>query len=211
MPSILKTRAETTVSDTTIKAIDFLLRDWDDDDWARWGVLLEWSFTYALGDLEDTAARAGTASGLSRDWFDAWLLRQPLVKALEDLGVASDGCERAVAAMRMVLSASEWMAGEGEPESLAQADDLATMLRRALSHRDVQAFLGMNRYEGVLWFQPRGFPGVAVVVTVHCRATGACGGHAPRQCAVSDLRVGEAAADCGGNGRLSGRTAARGN
>ncbi len=157
MPSILKTRAETTVSDTTIKAIDFLLRDWDDDDWARWGVLLEWSFTYALGDLEDTAARAGTASGLSRDWFDAWLLRQPLVKALEDLGVASDGCERAVAAMRMVLSASEWIVGEGEPESLAKADDLATMLRRALSHRDVQAFLGMNRYEGVLWFNREAF------------------------------------------------------
>ncbi len=31
------------------------------------------------------------------------------------------------------------------------------MLRRALRHRDVQAFLGVNRYNDVLWFNRESF------------------------------------------------------
>ncbi len=164
LPDTLGCRAEMATSETVVEAVRFLLRNWAAEDWARWGALFGWLFVHALGRLEDHAAVAGavagadasTVAGVSREWFDVWLLRKPVHKALEELGVAPEVCERAVAATRMLLSSPEWLAGEGAATPAA-ADDLATMLRRALSHRDVQAFLGVNRYEGVLWFNREAF------------------------------------------------------
>ena len=153
--TLLKGSIETASSEVYVDAISALLHGWDDDNWALWGALFGWVFTHALGGLADAEPEPGAVAEISRDWFDAWLLRRPVDRALEELGVAGDGRERAVAAIRMVLSSPDWLFGQGSEAGVD--NDLPSMLRRALAHRDVRAFLGVNRYEGVLWFNREDF------------------------------------------------------
>lgn len=152
LPDVLKRSAATATSETYAEAVRALLREWRPDDWEVWGALFGWVFTHALGGLVNAEA----AAEISRDWFDAWLLRKPVAQALEGLGVADDARERTVATVRLLLTAPDWMFGDAAA-SHGLGDDLPTMLRRALAHRDVHAYLGVNRYEGVLWYNREAF------------------------------------------------------
>ena len=152
LPDVLKRSAAMATSETYAEAVRVLLREWQPDDWEVWGALFGWLFTHALGGLVDSEA----AAEISRDWFDAWLLREPVVEALEGLGVGAYARERAVAAERLLLSAPDWMFGD-DLAAFEAEDLLPSMLRRALAHRDVQAYLGVNRYQGVLWYNREAF------------------------------------------------------
>ena len=139
-------------------AVEFLLAGWSPDDvsqtaWELWGALFGWVFTYALGGLVD----AEHISAFSRDWFDEWLLRKLVTEALVDLGVPEDVCRRVTATIRLLLAAPDWMPVGEEVRHSATHQQPAAVLRRALRHRDVQAYLGLNHYEDVLWFNREAF------------------------------------------------------
>ncbi|MBN1246491.1 MAG: alpha-amylase, partial [Anaerolineae bacterium] len=129
-------------------AVAYVLADWDVADYAMWGGLLGWLFTHKLGGVVDP----DHASEVSRDWLDAWLLRQPLVEALAELDVAAEARQRVLDTVRMLLTSPGWLAWAfDEPGDATRVP--YRLLRRAIGHPEVQTYLGANRYEGVLWYR----------------------------------------------------------
>jgi glycosidase len=125
------------------KAAVEMLRSHLDDDAATWGTLLAWVFTHALGKVvseEDFAAQ-------SRSWMDEWLLGKLVAGALQDLGLDEGAAWWAVGTVKILINHQGWC----ELEALAN-DRASQILISWLKDSEVQHFLRVNRYGGVLWF-----------------------------------------------------------
>jgi glycosidase len=117
-------------------------------DPAAWGVLLGWLFTHALGRVvgeEDYES-------VSRSWIDEWLLGKILAFALEGLGLDEVGAWQGVALAKLLTSHRRWC-GPQAPEKRRAYQ----ALRSWLSDDEVQSFIGVNRYQSVLWFRKESF------------------------------------------------------
>jgi glycosidase len=118
------------------------------EDRDLWGTLFGWLFTHALGrtvDGPDYAQR-------SRSWIDEWLLGKILARALCDFGLDEDTAWRAVALVKLLVSYQRWF--DVESTEMERAYRVLTTLLR---DREVQQFLQVNRYQGVLWFNKESF------------------------------------------------------
>ena len=109
---------------------------------------MSWVFTHALGKIvaeTDFAAQ-------SRSWLDEWLLGKLVAGALQDLGLDEGGAWWAVGTVKMLISHQGWCDTDAPPEDAAYQ-----VLRAWLSDSEVQQFLQVNRYRGVLWFNHEAF------------------------------------------------------
>ncbi len=123
----------------------YLLAPLQSDDPAMWGVLLSWLFVLPLGELVDEA------QGAEIEWLDEWLLGKRIAEALQELGLAEAEAWRTVTVVKMLLKVRSWV---------PSADDetpLYTLLQRAFQTPEVRAYLGVNRYKDVLWFNKESF------------------------------------------------------
>jgi hypothetical protein len=119
-----------------------------DGDPAAWGTLFGWIFTHALGKViseEDYAAQ-------SRTWMDEWLLGKIVAGALQDLGLDEATAWWAVGTDKILINHQDWFELEAPPEDRAY-QALVSWLRDS----EVQQFLQVNRYGGVLWFNREAF------------------------------------------------------
>ncbi len=122
---------------------DYLLSRLDARHPAVWGALLAWIFVHPLGKIVDEEAYRE----ISRTWIDEWLLGKVTSLALQQLGVDEAGAWRAVSAIKLLLS---------EEESFAEGEAVA-FLRGLLRDEVAQGYLGVNRYQGVLWYNKESF------------------------------------------------------
>lgn len=129
---------------------DFLMADWEPEDWTMWGSLLGWLFIHDLGRLVDVE----NAAEVGRSWFDEWLLYKPVSEAMEGLHVSADARQRVLTTIRMLLTYPDWAPQQDE---LTPKLDAVAILRRALSYPEVRAYLGVNRYDDVLWYHAESF------------------------------------------------------
>ena len=110
--------------------------------------LIGWACVHALGKV----IGGEEASGRSRSWIDEWLLGRILARTLQDIGMEEGAAWRAVELVRILTSHQDWFEVR-EPE-----DERAYhILRSWLEDSDVQRFLQINRYQGVLWFNHESF------------------------------------------------------
>jgi glycosidase len=126
--------------------------------------LIGWASIHSLGRVMG----AEGASGRSRSWIDEWLLGRILDSALQDMGMDEGAAWRAVELVRILTSHQDWFEIQGLEEERAYLT-----LRSWLEDSDVQQFLQINRYQGVLWFNHESFEdllramlSVAVVDTI---------------------------------------------
>lgn len=115
---------------------------------AVWGTLLGWAFTHALGQVVDESSYEER----SRAWIDEWLLGKVLADTLQQLGLDVPEAERAVAAIACMTSFSHWANTRGTGQARAHQ-----ALSAWLQNRDVQQFIGVNRFADVLWFNKESF------------------------------------------------------
>jgi hypothetical protein len=113
------------------------------DDPAAWPTLLGWLFTHALGKVVDEA----DFEQISRSWLDEWLLGKIIAGALRDGGLDDGAAWRAVTTIKILTSHQHWF------EEKATYQVLDSWLRDG----QVQRFLQVNRYRGVLWFNKEAF------------------------------------------------------
>jgi hypothetical protein len=125
-------------------AMDYVLKDWKAAAPLTWGVLFGWLFTHALGKVVDVEA----PDEISRSWIDEWLLGKLIAAALEEWGLEVDAARRAAALIKLLIGYQRWFEDMDNPH-----DVLYAMLRE----REVQAYLGINRYQDVLWFNHEAF------------------------------------------------------
>jgi len=119
-----------------------------DDDLFTWGVLLGWLFTHALGGVVSAADRAQ----ISRSWLDEWLLGRILASALGSLGLDETVAWQAVAVVRVLITHQRWFDSEAPA-----AERPYITLESWLRDDEVRQLLGINRYQGILWFRHESF------------------------------------------------------
>jgi glycosidase len=118
-----------------------------DGDPAAWGSLLAWLFTHALGKV---VGQEGYAAQ-SRSWMDEWLLGKLIAGTLQDLGLDEEAAWWAVGTIKMLINHQGWF------EAAASKKQAYQILVSWLRDSEVQQFLQVNRYGGVLWFNQEAF------------------------------------------------------
>lgn len=116
----------------------------ESDDPAVLGALLGWLFLHPLGkvmDVEDYPA-------ISAIWMDEWLLGKVFAAALQDAGLEAEAARRTAGVVKLLLNYRAWLAAA----VTEKGDSAYELLRTMLQEQPIQALLGVNRYEGIVWF-----------------------------------------------------------
>jgi hypothetical protein len=128
-----------------------------------WVTLLGWILVHALGKI---VQREGYAQ-LSRSWIDEWLLGKLLASAYRDFGLSEEQAWRALTLTKILTSRQELQTDK--------ADAVHRILTQLLADREVQAYLQINRYQGVLWYNAESFrellSGLRIVTAVEVLAS----------------------------------------
>ncbi|WP_029214655.1 alpha-amylase family glycosyl hydrolase [Kallotenue papyrolyticum] len=143
----LPSLAETVVAmagDPVAEALAWLGRDYD--DLTRWTPLLGWSMLHRLGALANPAAPAAQ----TRAWLEEWRLDRSVAATLQELGLDGAPAWRATQGLKLLLD-GEALFGEAAPT------EPRALLEHMLRQPELQAFLGVHRYQGVLYFNKEAF------------------------------------------------------
>jgi glycosidase len=116
------------------------------EDLALWSRIFSWAFVHALGKLDDPI----DYDEHSRSRIDEWLLGRIIAGALRDAGMDEAAATRAVVIVKRLTSYQHWFVGQGD----AATDQL---IEELLGDSEMQQLLGVNRYQGVLWFNKQSF------------------------------------------------------
>ena len=89
---------------------------------------------------------------MSRSWLDEWLLGRLIGAALRDMGTAAGAADEAVAVVKLLTANERWF----DADTAAKRTPLA-VLSKLLRSREVQQFIRVNRYGGVLYFNKEAY------------------------------------------------------
>jgi hypothetical protein len=110
-----------------------------------WGAAVSLVFVHALGRVADETDPAGQ----SRAWLDEWLLGKSIERALRDAGADEGQAARAVSAVKIAVSEQGWYS--------AAPVDPRRALTDLLADDEVRRYIGVNRHQGILWFNKERF------------------------------------------------------
>jgi glycosidase len=116
------------------------------DDVALWGSLWSWLFVHALGKL----ASEKDFAQQSRSWIDEWLLGRVIRNALLEASVDERAATQAVIRVKRLTSQQRWFEEH-------DVDRLHEVIESWLNDNEVRQLLGVNRHQGVLWFNKEAF------------------------------------------------------
>jgi glycosidase len=126
---------------------------WKKGDAYTWSVLLGWLFTSMLGKINIES----DYEEISRSWIDEWMLNKIIVSVLNDLGLDERSNWRAVNLIKLLTTHHYWWRMMDFEYSKAKQDGSYQILTSIFSDSDAQAYLGVNRYQDVLWFNKESF------------------------------------------------------
>jgi len=126
-----------------VDAIESLQLNLDDNPQV-WGGLLGGAFVYSLGKIVTET----NFEEHSRSWIDEWRLGRIMADALRDFGMDEPTAWRVVSTIRLLVLHQRWF--EAQPSAYA-------VLSEWLKDDQVQTFLQVNRYQGILWFNKEAF------------------------------------------------------
>ncbi len=114
----------------------------------KWLVLLGWTFTHNLGRVmgEEGAVER------SRSWIDEWLLGRILVSSMEDFGLSETDSWESIGIIKLLINHQNW-----EKIKFPKSKRAYRILKTFLEDEDVQRFLQVNRYQGILWFNKEAY------------------------------------------------------
>jgi hypothetical protein len=117
-----------------------------------WAVVVVWILVRRVGELggrED-------ARELARSWLGEWYVGSILADVLTDLGANREAARRQVAAVDLMIAAAGW-----EKRSQDPASGLHELVAEIFASPEGRRFLGVHRYDGVLWFHREAFEELA--------------------------------------------------
>ncbi len=128
------------------------LRDGLPADVASWLAGLVWLFVSRIGaTLTDT-----DESAAGRSLLDEWRLSVLIADALRQIGLDDGATARALALVKTLMSHQRWF----DALSTNTAGDAHLLAQALFSDADARAYLGVNRYDGILWFNKESFDGL---------------------------------------------------
>lgn len=114
------------------------------DDLTLWSRIFAWALVHALGQLDTPT----DYDEQSRSRIDEWLLGRLLASALREVGLDDEAAQRAVVIIKRLTSQQHWFLGQ---------DTSGQLLTTLLGDSEMQQLLGVNRFQGVLWFNQQAF------------------------------------------------------
>jgi glycosidase len=126
---------------------------WKNGDAFAWSVVLGWLFTSNLGKINSESGY----EEISRSWIDEWMLNKILVSTLNDLGLDERSNWRAVALIKLLTSHHNWWQQLEFDQKKVKKGVLYNILISILSDSDALVYLGVNRYQDILWFNKESF------------------------------------------------------
>lgn len=106
----------------------------------NWVVAFVWLFSHGLGQLADHKDRGG----LSQAWIEDWLIGKIIKQVLADMGVTEEQVNDRFALIRTLLCNENWL--------VSPDGDVREIVRAWFGNPQVQSWLKVNRYEGIIWF-----------------------------------------------------------
>jgi hypothetical protein len=125
--------------------IDFLLKPFVEKNTLRY-TLLTWALCSQLGKL----SQAEDFSEYSNAWLDEYQLTKPLAEALRDTGSAEEEIQEQMLLLRLGISHQDWY-------DQAVQQPFEELVKNWLTDPEIQAFLRVNRFQGVLWYNREAF------------------------------------------------------
>jgi hypothetical protein len=113
-----------------------------------WNPLLGWLFTHQLGSILTDLGQ----EEVSRSWVDEWLLGKILANTFSISGFDENEAWRKVNLVKILIGHQNW-----DKTAHQKKDRTYLILQSWLRDREVQTFVGINRYQGVLWFNKESF------------------------------------------------------
>jgi hypothetical protein len=126
---------------------------WREGNSHKWGTLLGWLFTYQMGRIVDEIGY----ESISRSWIDEWLLGKIIAGAMSDLGVDEHSAWGSVNIIKILTIHHAWWKQIENTNTTKKASKITNWLQSLLSDNDVQQYIGVNRYQGVLWFNKESY------------------------------------------------------
>ncbi|MGE5224023.1 MAG: hypothetical protein ACM3PY_16405, partial [Omnitrophica WOR_2 bacterium] len=139
-----------------------------------WGTVLSWLFTHELGKTVAAAEPGETGyAEISRTWIDEWLLGKIIAGALQDTGIEEGAAWRAISLVKLLVIYQDWFRlDDSEP------DQVYKVLQGWLGDSEIQSFIGVNRYQGILWYNKESFESLIwwmfylAVIGIACKTDG---------------------------------------
>ncbi|MBN1154882.1 alpha-amylase [candidate division KSB1 bacterium] len=119
------------------------------DDGLTWNVLIGWWITHSLGKV----ATEEHYEQQSRSWIDEWLFGKVISGAFQEQGMANSNIWYTIELIKLLTSNQEWYINTEEDPQIR----LFTVLNRLFKNDEIQAFLRVNRYKDVLWYNKESF------------------------------------------------------
>jgi hypothetical protein len=126
---------------------------WRNGDSYAWSVILGWLFTVQLGKI---VSKEGYEE-ISRSWMDEWMLNKIFISTLNDLGLDERSNWRAVTLVKLLTSHHAWWKIIDTNQVKKSKSAPYRILSSILSDSDALGYLGVNRYQEVLWFNKEAF------------------------------------------------------
>jgi len=111
-----------------------------------WLTLWSWVFVHNLGKISGDDGWAEK----SRSWLEEWRLARIYDEMYQQLGLDSTESQRKLVLLRILISYQDWYETITEKSIYKNA-------QRFLEDQQVQNFLHINRYNGILWFNKECF------------------------------------------------------
>lgn len=111
-----------------------------------WLALISWAFIHRIGWLGGE-----NNSGLQTlSWLDEWQLSKQLSSLYTDMNRDDASKNRLMNTIRMLIGQQEWF-------ETGSKNEPALLMRHWLSDPEIQRFLGVNRYQDILWYNKESF------------------------------------------------------
>jgi glycosidase len=126
---------------------------WRNGDAYSWGVLIGWLATCAMGKVISD----NDYEEISRSWMDEWMLNKILISTFDNLGLDERSSWQAVNLIKLLISHHSWWTTMIANPKKSDINVTYLMFTKIFSDHDAQIFLGLNRYQAVLWFNKESF------------------------------------------------------
>ncbi len=141
-------RQHPTIKKATLKNISSLLSKKSTNDKQVWAGLFGWLLVHSLGKVISKEK----FEFQSRSWIDELLLGKILATAFKEFGLDEQHIFREINLIKILTTLQNWHNIKD-----AKQDKAAHVLQTIMNDSEVQKFIVMNRYNGVLWFNQEAF------------------------------------------------------
>ncbi len=146
-PEIIRAKYGSSTSRKFKSAIKYLDDRFLENSFTQ-GILFCWIFFRRLGKLFNK--EGFITSG--RSLIDEWMLHKIIEANFRQLGMSEDQSSHSLSIIKLLVSHQNW-ADENGPKKGRER----RLLTRRLNDPEFQSYLGVNRYDGILWYNKEAF------------------------------------------------------